>query len=103
MDDDSVPARRPSVTGLSAALPRRLAEKVPRDHRESPAAVRMRRRVVAATVLTGAGLSTRPGSPQFSGLTLATAGTWAAGGLASGRLHLGCAVGRDDTLRRPVV
>lgn len=53
-------------------------------------AVAHRRRSVAATVLIGTGLlgtslSTRPGSRQFYGLTLAAAGTWAAGGWAARR------------------
>jgi uncharacterized protein len=88
-------------------LPGWLAEKVPRDHWESDAAFRRRRRVVAGTSLVGAGLlgaslSREPDSPAFYGLTLATAGTWAAGGLASGKLHLGHIRWGGD-LRRPVV
>ncbi|WP_214404622.1 CPBP family intramembrane glutamic endopeptidase [Pseudonocardia lacus] len=91
-----------------AALPRWIAEQVPRDHQESDAAFRKRRKVVAATALTGAGLlgaglSTRPDSPQFYGLTGATAATWVVGGLASGKLHLGHQARRDATLARPVV
>jgi membrane protease YdiL (CAAX protease family) len=91
---------------LVAALPSWLAEKVPRDHWESDAAFRRRRRVVAATSLAGAGLlgtslSTRPDSGAFYGLTLGTAATWTIGGLASGRLHLGW-MQRGDRLRRPV-
>jgi membrane protease YdiL (CAAX protease family) len=90
-----------------AALPRWIAEQVPRDHQESDAAFRKRRKVVAATSLTGAGLlgaglSTKPGSPQFYGLTAATAATWVVGGLTSGRLHLGH-IPRRDELARPVV
>ena len=38
---------------------------------------------------SGASLSTKPGSPPFYGLTLGVAGTWVAGGLVSGPLHLG--------------
>ncbi|MGH3913940.1 MAG: lysostaphin resistance A-like protein [Pseudonocardiaceae bacterium] len=50
-----------------------------------------RRRWVARVCVAGAGLlgmslSTKPGSPQFYGLTLGVAGTWIAGGLASGPL-----------------
>ena len=95
-----------------AALPRWLTEKVPRDHRETDAAFHRRRRVVVGTALTGAtllgaGLSTRPGSPQFYGLTLATAATWVVGGLVSGPLHLGRAQRRspagDAMLHRPVL
>lgn len=49
-----------------------------------------RRRSVAATTLVGTGLlgtslSTRPGSRQFYGLTLAAAGAWAVGGFAARR------------------
>lgn len=88
-------------------LPHWLSEKVPRDHRESDAAFRRRRRVVAATSLAGAGmlgagLSTEPDSPAFYGMTLGTAATWLVGGLASGRLHLGW-MRTGDGLRRPVV
>lgn len=91
-----------------AALPRWIAEKVPRDHQESDAAFQKRRKVVAATALTGAGLlgaglSTKPDSPEFYGLTGATAATWVIGGFASGKLHLGHLANRDDTLRRPVI
>jgi uncharacterized protein len=98
--------RLPSRDRTVAALPAWLAEKVPRDHRESDAAFRRRRRVVAATSLTGAGLlsaslSTRPDSTAFYGLTLGTAATWTVGSLASGRLHLGWML-HGDRLRRPV-
>ncbi len=95
-----------------AALPRWLSEKVPRDHQETDAAFHRRRRVVAGTALTGAtllgaGLSTRPGSAEFYGLTLATAGTWVVGGLASGPLHLGRAQrtspAGEAMLHRPVL
>ncbi len=88
-------------------LPAWLAEQVPRDHWESDAAFLKRRRVVAGTSLVGAGLlgaslSREPDSPAFYGLTLATAGTWVAGGLASGKLHLGHIRWGTD-LRRPLV
>jgi membrane protease YdiL (CAAX protease family) len=89
-------------------LPRWLVEKVPRDHWESDAAFRHRRRVVIGTAVTGAGvlgasLSSRPDSPRFYGLTAATAATWVVGGLAAGPLHLGHIRGPGGTLRRPVV
>jgi membrane protease YdiL (CAAX protease family) len=91
-----------------AALPRWLSAKVPRDHQESSAAFRRRRRVVGATSLVGAGLlgaglSTEPGSNRFFAFTGATAATWVVGGLASGKLHLGYTQGHDAQLRRPVV
>ncbi len=81
---------------------------VPRDHRESDEAFRRRRRVTAATAVAGASLlgvslSTPPGSPRFYWLTLGVAGTWVAGGLASGPLHLGRMFGPGERLRRPVV
>lgn len=97
--------------GLRAAVERSvlpLLRSVPRDHRESDEAFRRRRRVTGAVAVTGAGLlgvslSTPPGSPRFYGLTLGVAGTWVAGGLASGPLHLGRMFGAGDRLRRPVV
>ncbi|SHN77142.1 hypothetical protein SAMN05660350_02488 [Geodermatophilus obscurus] len=96
--------------GLLAAdrLPDWLVEPVPRDHRETDAAFRRRRRVTAGVAVGGAGLlgvslSTRPGSPAFYGLTMAVAGTWVAGGLASGPLHLGWMLTPGHQLRRPVV
>jgi membrane protease YdiL (CAAX protease family) len=85
-----------------------LTEKVPRDHWESDAAFRHRRRVTAATSVAGAtllgvSLSTKPGSKAFYGLTAGVAATWVAGGLASGPLHRGYQESHDDTLERPVV
>jgi membrane protease YdiL (CAAX protease family) len=74
-----------------------------------PATVRARRRrVVTATGIGGAGLlgislSTKPGSPQFYVLTMGVAGTWAAGALGSGPLHLGSIQGRGNDKRRPLV
>jgi uncharacterized protein len=95
------------VTRVLRLLPPSLRDKVPRDHRETDEAFHRRRRVTAATAVTGAGLlgvslSRKPDSPEFYGLTLAVAGTWLAGGLASGPLHLGF-LRAGDQLRRPVV
>lgn len=89
-------------------LPRALVMKVPRDHRETDAAFQRRRRVTAAVAVTGAALlgvslAQPPDSQRFYGLTLAVAGTWVAGGLASGPLHAGWTFGRGAVLRRPVV
>ncbi|MGY1802344.1 CPBP family intramembrane glutamic endopeptidase [Blastococcus sp. SYSU D00922] len=89
-----------------AAVP--LLRRVPRDHWQSDEAFRRRRRVTGATAvvgasLLGASLSTPPGSPRFYGLTLAVAGTWVVGGLASGPLHLGRMFGPGEQLRRPVL
>jgi membrane protease YdiL (CAAX protease family) len=85
-----------------------LVEPVPRNHRETDAAFRRRRRVTAGVAVGGAGLlgaslSSKPGSPTFYGLTMAVAGTWVVGGLASGPLHLGWTFTPDRQLRRPVV
>lgn len=92
---------------IEARLPAWLVEKVPRDHLETDAAFRRRRRIVAGVSVAGAGLlgvslSTEPGSRRFYGLTLGVAGTWVAGGLASGPLHLG-RISRRNTLVRPVL
>ena len=75
---------------------------------DPPAVLRRRRAVVAGTsvlgtAVLGASLSARPGSPRFYLLSLATAGTWVAGGLLSGPLHLGSVEGRDGRPHRPVV
>jgi len=98
----------PSRVQVLARVPSWLVEKVPRDHRESNAAFRRRRRIVAGVAVAGAGmlgtsLSSRPGSREFYGLTAAVASTWVAGGLASGPLHLGWMMAGDERLRRPVV
>ena len=100
--------RRPSRAQVVAALPDWLVEKVPRNHHESDAAFRRRRRVVGGVTLAGAGLlgvglQTRPASWQFYAATAGVAATWIAGGFASGPLHLGCMQARDETLRRPVL
>lgn len=79
-----------------------------RDDSDDPTALRRRRLIVAGTALTGswllgASFSTKPGSRQFSGLTLAVAATWTVGGLLSGPLRRGWARGHDRRPRRPVV
>jgi uncharacterized protein len=96
------------LRAVAGRLPSWLVEKVPRDHRESDAAFHRRRRVTAGVSVAGAGLlglslSRRPDSPAFYGLTLGVAGTWVAGGFASGPLHLGWIRSPANTLRRPVV
>lgn len=93
--------------GLAGRLPRSLRHVVV-VHEESGAVAARRRRVVGGVALVGAGvlgasLSRRPGSRAFYGLSLATAATWAVGGLLSGPLHLGWIESRDSTLRRPVL
>lgn len=93
---------------VKAVLPRWLVEKVPRDHREPDAAFHRRRQVVAGVSVLGAGLlgvslSMKPDSTAFYVTSFGVAGTWLAGGFASGRLHLGWMQARDETLKRPVV
>ena len=100
-----------SDEGLTRALdrlPSWLVDKVPRDHSESDEAFRRRQRVTGAVSVLGAGLlgvslSQKPDSPAFYGLTLGVAGTWVAGGLASGPLHLGWVQTPRATLRRPLL
>ncbi|GAB3775418.1 hypothetical protein FB382_004129 [Nocardioides ginsengisegetis] len=88
-------------------LQRALWDVVPRDHRESPDALRRRQLVTATFVVIGGvvlGLSLRiePGSAWFYPATLVLAGVWTVGAFASGPLHLGrIAHARGD--RRPVV
>ena len=84
-----------------------LIDRVPRDHRQTDAAFRRRRVVVAATIVVGATLlglsfSTEPGDAAFYPLTFALAGTWALGSVLSGPLHLGHIMFRGGR-RRPVL
>lgn len=93
---------------LVDALPPWLVQEVPRDHRESDAAFARRRRVTAGVAVGGAtllgvSLSQKPDSKAFYGLTLGVAGTWVAGGLASGPLHLGWLQTPHGSMRRPVI
>jgi membrane protease YdiL (CAAX protease family) len=96
------------VGRLKGLLPMSFKHRVAVRHDESPAVVRRRRKVVAATSVAGAGLlgvglSTRPGSTAFYGTTLGVAGVWLVGGLASGPLHLGWIQLQNQTVRRPVI
>jgi membrane protease YdiL (CAAX protease family) len=82
-------------------LRRSLWDLVPRDQRDTTAALRRRQVVAAVTVLVGAallGVSLRiePGSVWFYPATFALAGVWLVGALASGRLHLGRILVRDE-------
>ncbi|GAB6984583.1 CPBP family glutamic-type intramembrane protease [Nocardioides pyridinolyticus] len=88
-------------------LRRALWDVVPRDHRQQSGDLRRRQLVTAAFVVVGGvvlGLSLRiePGSQWFYPATLGLAVVWAGGAFASGPLHLGRALVRDE-LRRPVV
>ncbi|MDN4173243.1 CPBP family intramembrane metalloprotease [Nocardioides sp. SOB77] len=88
-------------------LRRALWDVVPRDHRQTAAALRRRQVVTIAFVVLGAlvlGFSLRidPGSGWFYVSTAALAGVWTVGAFASGPLHLGRIAWRDR-LSRPVV
>ncbi|MCD4523852.1 CPBP family intramembrane glutamic endopeptidase [Nocardioides sp. cx-173] len=88
-------------------LERSLWDVVPRDHRETPQALRRRQLVTVAFVLIGAvvlGLSLRidPGSRWFYPATFGLAAVWAVGAFASGPLHLG-RIQRRETHVRPVL
>nr|WP_227467279.1 CPBP family intramembrane glutamic endopeptidase [Nocardioides lijunqiniae] len=77
---------------------------VPRDHHETPTALRRRQVVTICFVLLGAlvlGLSLRidPGSRWFYPATFGLAAVWAVGAFASGPLHLGRIARRDDHVR----
>jgi membrane protease YdiL (CAAX protease family) len=88
-------------------LQRALWDVVPRDHRETPQALR-RRQVVTATfvviggLVLGFSLRIEPGSAWFYPATLVLAGVWTVGAFASGPLHLG-RIAHSTGLRRPVV
>jgi membrane protease YdiL (CAAX protease family) len=95
------------VTSWLARQLETLGRPVERDHRQSDAAFRRRRVVVALTLVVGAALlalslSTAPGDPRFYALTLALAATWTVGALLSGPLHAG-RVHDGSGLRRPVL
>lgn len=84
-----------------------LVDKVPRDHRDTPEALRRRQVVTGVVVVLGGvvlGLSLRlePGSPWFYVGSLGLSAIWAAGAFASGPLHLGRIARRDDHVR-PIV
>jgi CAAX protease family protein len=88
-------------------LQRALWDVVPRDHRETPQALRRRQVVTIAFVVLGGlvlGFSLRiqPGSAWFYAATLVLAAIWTVGAFASGPLHLG-RIAHSSGLRRPVV
>ncbi|MCV7301550.1 CPBP family intramembrane metalloprotease [Mycobacterium barrassiae] len=89
------------MTQPATTRPRWLAEAkdiigaCPVPHHEPPSVIRRRRIVVAVVLVIGAALlgyslTRPPGDSSFYWLTLALAGVWAVGALASGPLHLGC-------------
>jgi len=84
-----------------------LWDKVPRDHRDTPAMLRRRQLVTGAVVVLGGivlGLSLRiePGSSWFYPATFGLAAVWTAGAFASGSLYLG-RIARRDVHVRPIV
>ena len=88
-------------------LHRALWEVVPRDHRETTAALRRRQVVTGAFVVLGGivlGISLRiePGSPWFYAGTVGLAAVWTVGAFLSGPLHLG-RIAHTGGPRRPVV
>ena len=95
------------VSPVRAWLQRALWDVVPRDHRQTAAALRRRQAVTLGVVVLGAlvlGFSLRidPGSGWFYVSTAVLAGVWTVGAFASGPLHLGHIAWRDG-LARPVV
>lgn len=85
-----------------------LVRPVPRQHRETPAALRRRQIVCALTLVVGAvllgfGLNVRPGDPVFLLLTGALALVWTVGAVLAGPLRLGRAWTRDGRLVRPLL
>lgn len=82
-------------------------EKVPRDQRDTQAALRRRQLVTGGVVFIGAivlGLSLRiePGNPWFYPAAFGLALVWTFGAFASGRLHLG-RVERRGRRARPII
>lgn len=85
-----------------------LVRPVPRDHRDTPAALRRRQIVCALTLVVGAvvlgvGINVPPGDPVFLLLTGLLAVVWTVGAVLAGPLRLGRAWTRDGRQARPVV
>src|SRR3954447_16519116 len=107
---DQIRSRRVThvLDGVRRLVRRTLWDKVPRDHRESAAALRRRQRVTVAFVVVGAvllGLSLRiePGNVWFYAATLGLAVVWTVGAFASGPLHLGRTLYGEQPGPRPVL
>ena len=93
---------------MRAWLQRALFDVVPRDQRDTPAALRRRQVVTVVFVVIGGvvlGLSLRidPGSPSFYLATLGLAAVWTTGAFLSGPLHLGRIAHPSRGNVRPVV
>lgn len=93
--------------GPVAWLRNALWTKVPRDQRQTPAALRRRQWVTVGFVVLGGvalgwSLRIEPGNRLFYPATLALAVVWTVGAFASGPLHLG-RIGTRSDLRRPVL
>ncbi len=96
------------MAAVGRAVRRSLWDKVPRDHRESPRALRRRQWVTGAFVVIGAvvlgfSLSISPGNAWFYPATLGLAAVWAIGAFASGPLHLGRTLSGDEPGPRPLL
>lgn len=102
----------PRVTRVMAAVGRAvrrsLWDKVPRDHRESPQALRRRQWVTGAFVVIGAivlgfSLAISPGNAWFYPATVGLALVWIVGAFASGPIHLGRTFSGSEPGPRPLV
>jgi uncharacterized protein len=96
------------MAAVGRAVRRSLWDKVPRDHRESPGALRRRQWVTGAFVVIGAvvlgfSLSISPGNAWFYPATLGLAVVWTVGAFASGPLHLGRTLSGDEPGPRPLL
>ncbi len=89
-------------------IQRSLWDVVPRDQRDSDAALHRRQVVAAVVVLVGAGvlgwsLRLEPGGNLFYLAAVVLAGVWAVGAFFSGRLHLGRMARGSEVLVRPIL
>lgn len=87
---------------------RSLWDVVPRDHRMSDQELRRRQYVTAGFVVLGAIvlgtlLRLEQGSTAFVVMSLVLAGVWTVGAFASGPLHLGRIVAKEDIEVRPIL